>query len=98
MRRKLDFDLRLFLFATTPFQHFYLLQTVPSTRTPVLYKRSTNAGVNIGDDDWLVDDISDSKKRKRPSTIEEVNGRNSVNGTKKSKNIENQGIALSSSR
>ena len=71
-----------------------VLQTVPSTRTPVLYKRSTNAGVNIGDDDWLVDDISDSKKRKRPSTIEEVNGRNSVNGTKKSKNIENQAPAI----
>ena len=54
-----------------------VLQTVSSSGTFVLNKRTKNEGVNICDDDWLVDDISDSKKkRKRPSSVEDVLGNN----------------------
>merc|ERR1719282_1459580 len=73
-----------------------VLKTVSSSGTSVLNKRTKNEGVNICDDDWLVDDISDSKKkRKRPSSVGDVLGSNGDIGTaKKSRNIENQAPAI----
>ena len=38
-----------------------VLQMVSSPRTPILNLRTTNSGVDICNDDWLVDDLNDSK-------------------------------------
>ena len=55
--------------------------------------RMTNSGVDICNDDWLVDDLNDStNKRKRTSIIEDASNINSWN--KKSRNIENQAPAI----
>jgi hypothetical protein len=64
-----------------------------SSRTPILNMRTTNSGVDICNNDWLVDDLNDStNKRKRTSIIEDASNINSWN--KKSRNIENQAPAI----
>ena len=70
--------------------------TSASMTSPMLNMRP-NAGINISDDDWLVDDlkISDSKKkRKRELIIEEESLSLKDGGTKKSKNMENEAPAI----